>query len=128
MSGSRQRLYLAWAERVFGSVARRLDERVVRALEEMIELAQSVGVKRDTVLRLVGRVYGKEPGDSRLEFGQTMCCLEAVGEVMGLSADDEAETVWLDVQKLDPAWLRQRHDAKVALGIAKGSYEETGTL
>lgn len=111
---------LAWAHRVFGETALRRDERALRFAEEALELAQAEGVGRETMLRLVERVWSRPSGDRVREFDQACATLETYGALAGLTVEGGAMREWMRVQSLDENDLRRRHEIKVGQGIATG--------
>jgi hypothetical protein len=72
MSFDRPSRFLMWAQETFGDVALDPRERVLRFLEEAVELAQAMGVSMDTTDALVARTYRREPGDPVREMGQAL--------------------------------------------------------
>jgi hypothetical protein len=110
--------FLAWARSTFGPVALLRSERLLRFVEEAIELAHAEGMERDAFNRVADRVYARPPGDVGKEIGQTQACLEMFAENIGLSSDAEAQREWERVQDIPQAEWDRRHAAKVAIGIA----------
>jgi hypothetical protein len=115
----RPKKFLKWAVDMFGPVALDRDERMDRFIEEAIELAHAGGVGRLHVNRIMNRVYGRPAGDMPKEIGQAQACLETLAESIGLSSDGEAQREWDRVRTISSEEWRQRHAAKVALGIAR---------
>ena len=61
--------------RTFGSVnLESHHERCLRLVEEAIELAQSEGVKHETILAIADQVYAKAPGIPHKEAGGVGVC------------------------------------------------------
>lgn len=58
--------------------------RVLRFLEEALELAQSMGITREKALEQVEYTFGREIGDPKQEFGGTVFTLTNVGVALGL--------------------------------------------
>lgn len=58
---------LKWVEDTFGSWSTLPNERILRLLEETVELAQACGIKKDMVLRIVDSVYSKRGGEINQE-------------------------------------------------------------
>lgn len=115
---SRPIRFLAWAVQMFGPVAKLRSERLLRFVEEAIELAHADGMERQMLDLIVTRVYSRERGDVNKEIGQAQACLETYAENMGLSSDSLAQIEWERVQKIAPEEWARRHAAKVAVGIA----------
>lgn len=109
---------LEWAIDVFGQTAANLDERALRFVEEAIELMQSRGIPARTLYKIVDRVYSRRPGVDDLEFDQCAATLETYAALVGTTSEDGARREWARVQGLDRDELRDRHRAKVALGIS----------
>jgi hypothetical protein len=110
--------FLAWAHEIFGPVAGDRGERLLRFIEEAIELAHAGGIGRDVLFRIADRVYAGKPGEVRRELGQTQACLEMYARSKGLSSLDEAENEWERVRTLPAGHWRRRHAAKQDIGIA----------
>lgn len=116
---SRPAEFLAWARATFGPVALVRGERLLRFIEEAIELAHAEGMERDTLNRVCDRVYSRPVGDTPKEIGQAQACLETFAESIGLSCDVEAQREWERVQQIPSAEWERRHAAKQLIGIAK---------
>lgn len=110
--------FLNWAHQTFGDIALDPRERVLRFLEEAVELAQSLHVSMDTTDALVARVYRREPGDPVREMGQALATLELLAKAANIDADAEATKEFYRVQSIPKEEWERRHSAKVALGIA----------
>lgn len=110
--------FLAWARLTFGPVAKVRGERLLRFVEEAIELAHADGMERTTLNAIADRVYSRPAGDVHKEIGQAQACLETYAENIGVSADDLAEAEWQRVQCIPQAEWERRHAAKQAIGIA----------
>lgn len=109
---------LEWAVAMFGPVAKNRDERAARVLEEALELAQACGLSPDIVDRIVNRVYSKEHGDLRGEFGQLQMVMYAFAANENLIPDTEAEIEFHRVVQWPKSHWDKRHAAKVKDGIA----------
>lgn len=110
--------FLAWAYRTFGPVALVRGERLMRFVEEAIELAHADGMERETLNAIANRVYSRPPGDVPKEIGQAQATLETYAERIGESSDALAEIEWQRVQSIPQAEWDRRHAAKQAIGIA----------
>lgn len=115
---ARPKEFLEWAIEMFGPVAKVRGERLLRFIEEAIELAHADGMERETLDAIAGRVYSREPGDINKEIGQAQACLETYAENIGESSDHLAQVEWERVQKIPREEWSRRHAAKVAIGIA----------
>lgn len=116
--GSRPRDFLSWAIEMFGPVAKLRSERLLRFVEEAIELAHAEGMEREVFNRVADRVYSRPAGDTPKEIGQAQACLETFAENIGLSSAAEAQREWERVQSIPQEEWTRRHSAKQALGIA----------
>lgn len=117
-AGTRPRNFLAWAVGMFGPVAKLRSERLMRFVEEAIELAHADGMERVTLDAIASRVYGRERGEIRKEIGQAQACLETYAENIGESASSLAEIEWQRVQRIPSEEWQRRHKAKQDIGIA----------
>lgn len=115
---TRPAAFLAWAREMFGPVAAVRGERLMRFVEEAIELAHADEMERATLDAIANRVYSRPPGEINKEIGQAQACLEIYAENIGESADDLAELEWQRVQKIPRAEWQRRHAAKQEIGIA----------
>lgn len=111
--------FLLWAQETFGDIALDPRERVLRFLEEAVELAQAMHVSMDTTDAVVARVYRREPGEPPKEIGQALATLELLAKAMKVDADAEATKEFIRVQSIPKEEWARRHGAKVALGIAR---------
>lgn len=113
--------FLAWAVDMFGPVAELRSERLLRFVEEAIELAHADGMEREVFNRVTNRVYSRPAGDVPKEIGQAQACLEMFAENIGLSSADEAQREWERVQGIPRTEWERRHAAKAAVGITAPS-------
>lgn len=114
----RPRRALAWAVEIFGACAIDLRERALRFIEEAVELVHAIGLPRETLDKVIDRIYSKPLGNVPREIGQAALTLELLAEVCDVSADGEAELEFARVQGIPKAEWDRRHAAKVDLGIA----------
>jgi len=124
-SKSRPAAFLAWAREMFGPVAKVRGERLMRFVEEAIELAHADEMERATLDAIANRVYSRAPGEITKEIGQAQACLETYAENIGESSDLLAELEWQRVQRIPRAEWERRHAAKQKIGIA---IEDTSAL
>lgn len=110
--------FLAWARETFGPVALVRGERLLRFVEEAIELAHADRMERETIEKLCERVYSRPRGFIAKEIGQTQACLEMFAENIGLSSEAEAQREWERVRSIPQSEWERRHAAKQAIGIA----------
>ena len=109
--------FLAWAVEMFGPVALDREERLLRFVEEAVELAHAEGLSRVGLAKIVGRVYARNRGETPKEIGQVQATLECFAESIGLSADVLAQLEWSRVQTIPKEEWQRRHAAKAAVGI-----------
>jgi hypothetical protein len=109
---------LMWAEQTFGSIALDPHERVMRFLEEAIELGHAIGISGSDVQNLVGRIWARKRGEVARELGQAQLTLELLSKAIGISADEEALKEFYRIQSIPKEEWERRHAAKVKLGIA----------
>lgn len=84
----RQYVMSRWAIDCFGEdEATDPKQRVLRFLEESVELAQAIGLDREKALELVAFVYNRPAGDVQQELGQVGLTLMLVAECVSASAD-----------------------------------------
>lgn len=120
----RQKDILSWALRTFGEqTAGNREERVLRFVEESIELAQAEGMTQAVVTDLTRYVFARPAGDPAQEVGGVAVTLLAYCELAGFSAEELEQREWSRVQAKDAAQWRKRHNAKALAGIAVPSTE-----
>lgn len=91
-------------------------ERGLRALEEMLELVQAVGVSQEQALRLVAYVYARPVGEVDQELGGAALTLSAVASAVGLDLGQCWE-VELDRVLGCMDQVRAKHAVKKTQGI-----------
>lgn len=112
--------FLAWARETFtAQVAMNPAERMMRFVEEAIELANACDVPRVTVERIVNRVYERSPGNIEQEAAQCQVTLELWAKVAKLDLERAATREFERVQAIPKEEWTRRHGAKVVLGIAR---------
>ncbi len=112
------RKILDWAVQMFGPVAKNRDERAARVLEEAVELAQACGVSQDVCGKIITRVYAREHGDVRSEFGQLQMVLYSFAANENLNPDTEADIEFHRVSQWPKSHWDKRHAQKAKDGIA----------
>lgn len=89
-----------WAAQVLGlKSASDIAERVLRAVEEVLELAQTCGVGQEQLHRLVDYVYGRPVGKPAQEIAGSMVCLYAAAGALGIDAQTAFETEMTRIQQ-----------------------------
>jgi hypothetical protein len=117
----RPTLFLQWAQDTFGDVALNPAERLMRFVEEAVELALACDMPRRTVEKIVERVYSRSPGNIALEAAQCQVTLELWAKVLRIDLEAAADDEFRRVRSIPKEEWDRRHAAKVALGIAKNS-------
>jgi NTP pyrophosphatase (non-canonical NTP hydrolase) len=112
-----QRKILEWARLTFGPVATNKNERALRLAEEAVELAQSVGVERWQVLRLVWSVYSSPAGIPEAELGGVAVTVLAAAEVLGLEFTEAAtkELARISTKKVTARCKAHQKERRAAL-------------
>ena len=118
LSAFRPSAFLRWARETFGPVATVRGERLLRFVEEAIELAHADGMERAVIDKLAERVFSRPRGDIAKEIGQAQACLEMFAENIGISSDAEAHREWERVRSIPQSEWERRHAAKQDIGIA----------
>jgi hypothetical protein len=114
----RPKAFLAWAIATFGATAGYRTERLMRFVEEAIELAHADMLPLEAVHAIIERVYTRPPGAILREIGQAQACLETYAEHIGESSAEQAEIEWQRVQQIPRDEWQRRHKAKQEIGIA----------
>jgi NTP pyrophosphatase (non-canonical NTP hydrolase) len=111
-----------WAIRAFGADhVSDVRVRALRAAEEVVELAQSVGVERDLVHRLVDTVYGRPPGEPPQELGGSLLTLVVLARVLDEDPEELFEREVLRVLGKSPEHFARRNQEKLGLGLVGDS-------
>ena len=90
----------AWVFETFGPrVAADAKERVLRAVEEVVELAQAVGLEPPVIHRLVDYVFSRPAGKPDQEIAGSMVTLYAAAEALEVDADAVFEEELARIQR-----------------------------
>lgn len=108
---------LNWAVETFGVVAADPRERILRFLEEALELAHACGIDDLTLHKVEARVYGRPAGKPALEMAQCAVTLKALAEVHRVNLVDVAVDEIDRVHSIPKEEWTRRHAAKSAIGI-----------
>ena len=114
----RQRLVTDWCRRAFGAESQEdRGKRVLRFLEEAIELYQAEGGDPDQARALLDRVYARPAGDPRGEVGGVQVTLLSYCSAAGLCADEceAAEIERVLARPVDE--VRRRYKDKTQAGF-----------
>lgn len=117
-NSTRSAEFLAWAKDTYGSVSRIRVERLLRFVEEAIQLAHADGIDRDMLITLLDRVYSRPKGEINQEIAQTQVCLEMYAENIGESSDQLAERERQRIQTIPKEEWQRRNAIKQAADIA----------
>lgn len=113
-----QQCIVAWGSVAFGAdSATDPNERVVRFLEEAIELGQAEDVPKDRMHALVDYVYARDRGETTQEVGGVQVTLLAFCEAKQISAEACLRSEFLRVVGKDPSHFRKRNEEKKASGV-----------
>lgn len=104
-----QQRVLGWMMYVFGvDVARDIQERCHRFLEEALELVQSLGCTAGEAHQLVDYVFGRPVGEPKQELGGSMVCLAALAHAAELDLETAGELElarnWTNADKIREKW------------------------
>lgn len=108
---------LDWAVETFGIVAADPRERILRFLEEAIELAHACGIDDLTLHKVEARVYSRPAGKPELEMAQCAVTLKALAEVHRVDLIDVEVEEIERVHAIPKEEWQRRHAAKTAVGI-----------
>lgn len=108
----------AWARTCFGDALFNPRERVLRVLEEALELAQVEGISLDEVKHVAAHVFGRPVGDVLGELGGLRFTILAYAASRGLSADDAERSEVERVLSKPIEHFQQRRQEKAKAGIS----------
>lgn len=118
--GKRQVEVEKWIKQTFGHVCfASIEERVLRVVEEAIELAQSEFVPRERIEELISHVYSKERGNPKQELGGLGITMLAYAASKRISCDLMEEIELTRIRNLSPTYFRQKQNIKAAKGLAE---------
>lgn len=106
-----------WACRCFGDQMADPAARALRLAEEAVELAQSAGVPRWQLDRLVGVVYDKPIGEMKDEARGVVLTTALFCRMNDWEPDDLLLEAVRKALEKDPKYWGQRNDAKDKLGL-----------
>ena len=107
-----------WAVRMFGvPLVKNRAERGLRVAEEAIELAQSLGISKEKMQRLVDIIYDKEPGHFFQEMGGVANTLAVLAEETGYTLENILEVEVRRVLNHPPELFMERMRKKIDQGI-----------
>lgn len=114
----RQELVTDWCRRAFGVESQKdRSKRVLRFLEEALELFQAEGGGYDRAEALLQRVYSRPPGEAPQEVGGVCVTLLSYCSAAGLSLEEcEAEEIARVLAK-PVEHAQRRYDEKTRAGF-----------
>jgi hypothetical protein len=97
---TRQAQVAAWVREAFGDeIARDGIERALRVVEEVVELAQAVGVSAGALHHLIDYVFARPVGEEGQEIGGCFVTLYALAEARQIDADAQFEAELARIQR-----------------------------
>lgn len=113
-----------WMEEVFGEdIACDMLERIMRFLEEALELAQAEGMTRDEAKRVVDYVWNRDTGECNQEVGGVMVTLAGYCAKKGISMSDEAIKEYARINSFE---MRKKIFEKQAFKRSQGLTSDGG--
>ncbi len=113
----RQRRVEVWVLETFGEGSMSVEGRILRFVEEAIELAQACGMDPARIAQLTEYVYARPVGDIEQEMGGVGTCLLALAQAVGVDADTAEVRELSRAMRMPLDEIRTRHQAKVEAGI-----------
>lgn len=115
------RIALDWAIRAFGyDHVYNLPIRTLRIAEEAVELVQSQGIDKATMLRVVDVVYSRPPGRMEQELGGVLMTVNVLCAAASLDPEAVFITELMRVLAKSPAHFTKRNQEKIDLGLTAG--------
>lgn len=112
------RIATDWVCRCFGdSHFKNVHIRSLRNVEEIVELAQAIGVPRDKILLCVNKVYDKPEGNIENEIGGSLLTLVVLCEAMGKDPEEMLEKEVRRVLAKSPEFFAKRNQDKIDGGL-----------
>lgn len=117
VTGRWQHRWADWCKETFGKHSfMDVRNRVARVVEEAAELGQSEGLDKDTVYRIVERVYSRDVGQPKQEAAGVFITLLIYCASTGVSILHAVGIEWRRVQKMGPDHFRKKQREKFAAG------------
>ncbi len=109
-----------WVIKTFGAVCfHSIEERVLRVVEEALELAQSEFIPQEKILELLGHVFSKPRGEPKQELGGLGVCMLAYAASKRINCDIMEVVEVERIKRLSPAFFRTKQNIKAAKGLAE---------
>jgi NTP pyrophosphatase (non-canonical NTP hydrolase) len=116
---------LDWAIRSFGKDhVYDMPVRVLRLVEEVVELAQAHDIPYSQLHRLIDIVYDRPRGDPEQEIGGVMMVATLFCAVCGVEADEVFHRELRRVLEKSPEHFAKRNQEKIDLGLGIEPEEE----
>ena len=107
-----------WAVRCFGREhVQNRAVRILRLVEEAVELAQAGGIPQKKIAKLVEIVYERPPGNVIQEIAGVLMTVNVLCGTLGLDPDDILLAEVRRVLGKPPSHFAQRNAEKVAQGL-----------
>lgn len=120
-----------WVQECFGpDQASSIEQRALRLMEEVVELAQVSNCNKQQLHHLIEYVYRRESGNQAQEIGGVALCLMAYGAAAELSIDACELQELNRVLSKSPEVFNVRNSEKNAAGLEAGfmgSYDQSVT-
>lgn len=107
-----------WTALAFGERFAHEDERVARAVEEVVELAQAIALPREFLHKIVDSVYERPAGNASQELGGALLTLLAAAEALDFDAEECLMAEAQRVLTTDIMHFKKRNAKKVAGGTS----------
>ena len=117
LRNTRQKQIFKWCKSCFGKGAINHKERVLRFLEESLELAQSLKLEKTDVLKLVDYVYARPLGVPTQEVGGVQIGLLALCEFLNISAQEAENEEFTRILTVNPQHFIDKQNAKNKEGV-----------
>jgi len=116
----RQMVVEEWVIKTFGQAClSSVEERVLRVVEEALELAQSEFVPRERIEQLLSHVWARPLGNPSQELGSLGITMLAYAAAKGMNCDATEVMELTRIVNLDPNYFRTKQNIKAAKGLAK---------
>ncbi|ASV44485.1 dCMP deaminase-like protein [Salicola phage SCTP-2] len=115
-----QDIIYEWCKETFGPLATDTEERMMRFMEEAIELSQAEGLDKDLIHNMVDHVYSRPADTSENEIGGTTVTLMCYLYSKGCSINNVAINEYKNkLRHISPDDMKKRHERKVENGFGK---------
>lgn len=118
-----------WCRECFGEMTLMdKQERVLRLLEESLELAQALGAQPIDVIATANYVFSRPSGEPRQELGGLMTVLSALATAHRMDISNEALTELNRIEQPEMMEkIRAKHAAKARRSPLPPDYKHAGT-